>query len=108
MINKHPELRREWTKLVRNKLIPLKLLMLAGQGTHEWSRPYRDMIFEMALFMDLHGGEVTTELIRKFIGQRPRNDIVASFTESEIGLLMRKSLEYNLPIGRFSTSGALR
>ena len=88
-------------KLVRIKLLPLKLLMLAGQGIHEWSRTYRDMIFEMALFMDRSGGEVTPELIRQFISRRPRNDIVASFSESEIGLLMKKSVEYNLPIHRF-------
>jgi hypothetical protein len=93
--------------LVRRKLVPLKLLMLAGQGTHEWSGTYRDMIFEMALFMDRHGGEVTPELIRKFIGRRPKNDIIASFSESEIGLLMRKSVEYNLPVRSFSLSRPL-
>ena len=47
---------------------------------------------------------MTPELIRKFIGRRPRNDIVASFSESEIGVLMRKSVEYKLPIHRFSPS----
>jgi hypothetical protein len=96
--HKHPELRREWISLVRSKLVPLKLLIPVGQGIHEWSRTYRDMVFEMALFVAHYGGDVTPELIGKFMGRRAKNDIVASFSESEIGLLMRKSVEFNLPV----------
>jgi hypothetical protein len=44
---KHPEMRRQWMSLVRSKLVPLKLLIPVGQGIHEWSRTYRDMVFEM-------------------------------------------------------------
>jgi hypothetical protein len=51
-----------------------------------------------ALFVAHYGGDVTPELIGKFMGRRAKNDIVASFSESEIGLLMRKSVEFNLPI----------
>ena len=104
VIYRHVETRQQWMRLVRSKLIPLKLLIPVGQSTHEWSRSYRDMIFEMAIFMARHGEGATPELIRKFIGRRPRNDIVASFSESEIGVLMRKSVEYKLPIHRFSPS----
>lgn len=104
VIYRHLETRQQWMRLVRSKLVPLKLLIPVGQSTHEWSRTYRDMIFEMALFVARHGDGVTPELIRKFISRRPRNDIVASFSESEIGMLMRKSVEYNLPIHRFSPS----
>jgi hypothetical protein len=89
-------------RLVDSKLIPLRLLIPIGPGIHEWSRTYRDLIFEMASFMDRSGGEVTPEEVRKFIGRRPRNDVVASFYESEIGMLMRKSVEYNLPVHRSS------
>ena len=103
---KHREMRQEWMRLVRSKLVALKLLIPIGPSTHEWSRTYRDMIFEMALFMARYGGEVTPELVRKFIGRQPRNDTVASFSESEIGLLMRKSVDYNLPINRFSPPSA--
>ena len=53
-------------RLVRDKLIPLRLLIPAGPGTHEWSREYRDLIFEMALFVEGNGGEVTLNLVRKF------------------------------------------
>lgn len=63
------------------------------------------MIFEMATFMGCYGGEVTPELVRKFIG-RPKNDIVASFSASDIEQLMRKSVEYNLPVYRFSPLSA--
>jgi hypothetical protein len=87
-------------KLVRDKLCPLRLLTPAGPGTHEWSRTYRDLIFEMAFFVDRHGGEVTPHLVRKFIDRRPQNDIVESFSETEVGLLMRKAVEYDLPIRR--------
>jgi hypothetical protein len=97
VIYRHLETRQQWIRLVRSKLVPLKLLIPVG-------RTYRDMIFEMALFVARHGDGVTPELIRKFISRRPRNDIVASFSESEIGMLMRKSVEYNLPIHRFSPS----
>jgi hypothetical protein len=90
-------------RLVHSKLIPLRLLIPIGPGIHEWSRTYRDLIFEMASFMDRSGGEVTPEEVRKFIGRRPRNDVVASFYESEIGMLMRKSVEYNLPVHRSSS-----
>ena len=100
----HLETRQPWMRLVRSKLVPLKLLIPVGQNTHEWSRTYRDMIFEMALFMARHRDGVTPELIRKFISRRPKNDTVASFSESEIGLLMRKSVEYDLPVHRFSPS----
>ncbi len=95
-------MRQQWMRLVHNKLIPLRLLIPIGPGIHEWSRTYRDLIFEMAFFMGRSGGEVTLEEVRKFIGRRPRNDIVASFSESEIGVLMRKSVEYNLPVHRSS------
>ncbi len=95
-------MRQQWIRLVRTKLVPLKLLIPVGQSIHEWSRTYRDMIFEMAFFMARHGGGVTPEMIRKFVIRRPRNDLVASFSESEIGLLMRKSVEYNLPLHRFA------
>ena len=84
--------------LVRSKLVPLKLLIPVGHGIYEWSRTYRDMVFEMAHFMARYGGEVTPELIGEFMGRRAKNDIVASFSESEIGLLMTKSVEFNLPI----------
>jgi hypothetical protein len=60
------------------------------------------MIFEMASFMAGHGDGVTLETIRKFISLRPTNDLVASFSESEIGLLMKNSVEYNLPTHRFA------
>jgi hypothetical protein len=102
VIDKHSEMREQWIRLVRSKLVPLKFLIPIGPGLHEWSRRYRDMIFEMALFMARCGGEVTPEVIRTFIGKRPRNDVIASFSESEIGVLMRKSVEYNLPIHRSS------
>ena len=106
VIYKRAEIRQEWMRLVRSKLVPLKLLIPVGQGTHEWSRTYRDMIFEMATFMACYGGEVTPELVRKFIGRRPKNDIVASFSASDIEQLMRKSVEYNLPVYRFSPLSA--
>jgi hypothetical protein len=96
------EMRQQWVRLVRSKLVPLKLLIPIEENTHEWSRGYRDLIFEMALFIARHGGGVTPELSRKFISGRPRNNIVASFSESEIALLMKKSLEYNLPIHTFA------
>jgi hypothetical protein len=102
VIDKHSEMCQQWIRLVRSKLVPLKFLIPIGPSTHEWSRSYRDMIFEMALFMARRGGEVTPEMIRTFIGRRPRNDAIASFSESEIGVLMRKSVEYNLPIHRSS------
>jgi hypothetical protein len=91
-------MRQQWIRLVRSKLVPRKLLIPVGPSIHEWSRTYRDMIFEMAIFMARYGGEVTPEVIRRFIGWRRRHDIVASFSESEIGVLMRKSVEYNLPV----------
>ena len=95
-------MRQQWMRLVHSKLIPLRLLIPIGPGIHEWSRTYRDLIFEMAFFMGRSGGEVTLEDVLKFISRRPRNDIVASFSESEIGVLMRKSVEYNLPVHRSS------
>jgi hypothetical protein len=107
VMHKHWEMRQQWMRLVRNKLVPLKLLIPVGQGTHEWSRTYRDMIFEMALLITRYGGEVTPELIRKFMRRPSRNDIAASFSEFEIGLLMRKSVEYNLPVHRFSPPTAV-
>jgi hypothetical protein len=64
------------------------------------------MIFEMAAYTARSGGEVTPELIQNFIHQRPRNDIVSTFSESEIGLLMKKSAQYNLPVHRLSASSA--
>jgi hypothetical protein len=106
VIYKHLETRQQWRRLVRNKLVPFKLLIPVGNALHEWSRTYRDMIFEMAAFVARSGGEVTPELVRKFIGRRPRNDVVSTFSESEIGLLMRKSVAYNLPIHRFWPSSA--
>ena len=73
------------------------------------ARSYRDLIFEMAFFIDRHGGEVTRYLVRKFIGRRPKNDIIASFSEAEVCLLMKKAVEYELPVGRRtpSTKGAI-
>jgi hypothetical protein len=102
VIYRHLKIRQQWVRLVRTKLVPLKLLIPVGQSTHEWSRTYRDMIFEMASFMAGHGDGVTLETIRKFISLRPTNDLVASFSESEIGLLMKNSVEYNLPTHRFA------
>jgi hypothetical protein len=106
VINNHSETRYQWRRLVRNKLVPLKLLIPVGHAIHEWSRTYRDLIFEMAAFVARSEGEVTPELIRKFVRGRPRSDIVSTFSESEIGLLMKKSVEYRLPVHRFSLSGA--
>ncbi len=98
MIHKHSERRREWLKLVREKLVPLKLLTPAGSETHEWSRTYRDLIFEMAIFVDRQGGEITSQLVRHFMANQPANDLIASFSAREIGLLMRKAVEYDLPV----------
>ena len=104
---KDSEMRQQWMRLVHSKLIPLRLLIPIGPGIHEWSRTYRDLIFEMAFFMGRSGGEVTPEEVQKFIGRRPKNDIVTIFSESEIGVLMRKSVEYNLPVHRSSPLGAI-
>jgi hypothetical protein len=98
MIHKHSERRREWLKLVREKLVPLKLLTPAGSETHEWSRTYRDLIFEMAIFVDRQGGEITSQLVRHFMANQPANDLIASFSAREIGLLLRKAVEYDLPV----------
>ncbi len=87
-------------RLVRDKLIPLRLLIPAGPGTHEWSREYRDLIFEMAFFVEGNGGEVTLNLVRKFVNRRPKNDILGRLSEPEVSLLMKKSVEYDLPVYR--------
>jgi hypothetical protein len=87
-------------RLVRDKLIPLRLLIPAGPATHEWSREYRDLIFEMAFFVEGNGGEVTLNLVRKFVNRRPKNDILERFSEPEVSLLMKKSVEYDLPVYR--------
>jgi hypothetical protein len=105
VIYKHIE-PRNWMRLVREKLIPLRLLIPARPGTHEWSKTYRNLIFEMALFVDRHGGEVTPDLARKFAVRTQKSELLASFSESELMLLMRKSLEYDLPIHRHPVAQA--
>ena len=92
--------RRDWMRLVKDKLIPLRLLIPAGPETHEWSRTYRNLIFEMASFVERHGGQVTLDLARTFVRRTPRVEILANFSEAEITLLMAKSIEYGLPVRR--------
>ncbi len=88
--------RSHWVRLVKSKLVPGRLLIPAGMGVHEWSRAYRNLVFEMADFVNLNGGVATLELARRFSAERGEG-IVRQFSEAEIYLLMAKSLEYELP-----------
>jgi hypothetical protein len=99
VIHKHIE-SQTWMKLVEEKLVPLRLLIPARPGTHEWSKAYRNLIFEMALFVHMQGGEVTPDLARQFAGRTRKPELLEGFSESEVVLLMRKSVEYDLPIDR--------
>ncbi|HEY5813028.1 MAG TPA: hypothetical protein VIT23_10305 [Terrimicrobiaceae bacterium] len=85
-------------RLVRDKLIPLRLLIPVRPGTHEWSITYRNLIFEMASFMDEVGDEVTLDLVRSFARRTRKTELLGYFSETEILLLMQKSVEYDLPI----------
>lgn len=83
-------------KLVKSKLVPGKLLIPAGMGIHEWSRAYRNLIFEMAEYVNQNGGMATLELARKFAKSHD-SEILHQFSEAEIYILMAKSMEYELP-----------
>lgn len=87
--------KRHWLRLVKSKLVPGKLLIPAGMGIHEWSRAYRNLIFEMAEYVNLHGGVATLELARRF-AKGHDCEILRQFSEAEVYLLMAKSMEYEL------------
>ena len=65
-------------------------------GIHEWSRAYRNLIFEMAEYVNLHGGSASLEMARRF-AKGHDSEILRQFSEAEIYLLMAKSMEYELP-----------
>lgn len=90
--------RCRWANLVRNKLVPAHLLIPTGVGIHEWSRAYRNLLFDMARFAHAHGGVATEDLARAFRRSQDR-EALRGFSESEVCLLMAKSLEYGLSPG---------
>lgn len=87
--------KRRWLRLVKSKLVPGKLLIPAGMGIHEWSRAYRNLIFEMAEYVNINGGMASLELARRFSREHD-SEILHQFSEAEIYLLMAKSMEYEL------------
>ena len=87
---------KNWAKLVNSKLVPGKLLIPAGMGIHEWSRAYRNLIFEMAEYVNQNGGMASPDLAKRF-AKGHESEILRQFSEAEIYLLMAKSLEYELP-----------
>jgi hypothetical protein len=74
-------------------------------GTHEVGAQ-RDLSVEMASFINQCDEKITPDLVRKFIQQRPKNDVIESFTEDAIGLLMGKANEYDLPARRRTFANA--
>lgn len=86
---------RHWLKLVKSKLVPGKLLIPAGMGIHEWSRAYRNLIFELAEYVNQNGGLATMELAKRFV-QEHDGEVLRQFSEAEIYLLMAKSMEYEI------------
>lgn len=90
--------RSRWLNLVRNTLVPARLLIPAGPGLHEWSPSYRDMIFAMAGYLRKHGGVATIEAARAFC-RMSGYEILKGLPDSDVCLLMAKSLEYGLPMG---------
>lgn len=67
-----------------------------GAGLHEWSPAYRDLVFEMAAFLDGHEAAPAPALIREFLAES-RNRNLPYFSEEEIGLLLAKSQDYEWP-----------
>jgi len=89
------EIRSLWTVLVRDKLVPLRLLMPVTEGVHEWSPVFRDLLFDMADFLERHRALDLQKLAQEFRREHPR-ELLRSISEKELALLLLKARDYDL------------
>ena len=80
---------------MREKLIPLGLLIPAGPGIQEWQREYRDLVFAMVEFAKGREGD-EQEHAADFILARRHSGLLKLFTFEEICILLRKATSYQL------------
>lgn len=84
-----------WTILLRKKLVPLGWVRPAGEGLFEWSRSFRDLLFEMADFLrleELPPEDAAAEFVLKESGSR----LLKDFSLPEIATLFKKAQEFGL------------
>lgn len=89
------EARSSWTALVKMKLVPLRLLMPVTEGVHEWSPIFRDLLFDMAYFLENHRTWNMQELAREFRREH-RRELLRSISDEELALLLLKARDYDL------------
>jgi hypothetical protein len=92
--------RGRWAAFVRQRLIPMRLILPVGAGVHEWTPVYRNLIFAMASFAAENGGKVSRELVERFV-RRTNQRIVNMFTRDELELLLAKAVEYHLNLAAY-------
>ena len=85
----------KWKILLRRKLIPSRLVIPLTPGLQEWSRAYRDLLFEMADFIREESAHLGAEVADRFRA-RSRNSLLRQFTNEEILVLLTKVQAYGL------------
>lgn len=92
---KNAEARSHWTMLVREKLVPLRLLLPMREGVHEWSPIFRDLLFDLAHFLQRQSEQDMRELAREFRREH-RRELLRSISDEELALLLLKARDYEL------------
>ena len=84
-----------WSNFVSRKLVPFHYVIPVGADLQEWSREYRDLLFEMAAFLDARGSLVTRDLAREFL-KGSDAPALEDFSLEDIQLLLAKARDYHL------------
>lgn len=84
-----------WANFVRSKLVPFHYVTPVGADLQEWSREYRDMLFEMAEFLQSREAVVSRDLAREFLIDS-HSPGLGDFSLEDIQMLLTKVREYRL------------
>ncbi|MDX2081678.1 MAG: hypothetical protein SFU53_12920 [Terrimicrobiaceae bacterium] len=84
-----------WTSLLREKLVPMGWVIPAGDGLFEWTRAFRDLLFEIAEFLRTDD-RAPAECIQDFILTESGSRLLKDLTVSEIASLMCKARDFGL------------
>ena len=87
--------RSHWATLVKDKLIPLRLLLPIMEGVHEWSPVFRDLLFDLTGFLQHQTTSDMLKLAKRFRREHKR-ELLRNISDEELALLLLKAHDYDL------------
>lgn len=87
--------RSHWAALVREKLVPLRLLHPISYGIYEWSPAFRDFLIDLAVFQPDGDSADPLAQAQRYRRER-RQDLLQHFSDEDLAILLLKTRDFGL------------